>query len=122
MFSIRVTSWQDISIVQPESPERDDVALGELDVVFHDICVRDVFNLTGHSSGWDCQNYLRYFHFEIISTPNFRSRTRQVVVPQSVINPNNWYHRKAIDRNRSFSLKHCSDAVNLYRYGVSPSD
>ena len=33
------------SVIHPESPERNDVALGELDVVFHYICVRDVFNL-----------------------------------------------------------------------------
>ena len=32
-------------VIHPESPERNDVALGELDVVFHYICVSDIFNL-----------------------------------------------------------------------------
>ena len=32
-------------VIHPESPQRNDVALGELDVVFHYICVSDIFNL-----------------------------------------------------------------------------
>lgn len=32
-------------VIHPESPERNDVALGELDVIFHYICVSDIFNL-----------------------------------------------------------------------------
>ena len=32
-------------VIHPESPERNDVTLGELDVIFHYICVSDIFNL-----------------------------------------------------------------------------